>query len=172
MKNAKIDLVTIDEARFIEACRLYSMWLKLFNAIKSQTSRGINMPDIISEQMVCYALNLKWNKGRGGDASDENGALIEIKATSNYDSDLTSFSPQTHFDRLIFFRLNQENDTADIYDLGLTGDTIGNLKANKTQSVSMQQRQGRRPHISLIEYIKENNIQKLCTIDIMAHEII
>ena len=36
MKNEKIDLVTIDEARFIEACRLYSMWLKLFNAIKSQ----------------------------------------------------------------------------------------------------------------------------------------
>lgn len=173
MKKAKINFVEIDDVRFVEVCRLYFMWKDLNNAIKSQVSRGINIPDMISEQMVCYALNLKWNKGgKSGDATDEKGSLIEIKATSNYDRDVSSFSPKTHFDRLIFFRLNQKENIADIYDLGLNGDSFKTLKVNSSESVETQQKMKRRPRLSLIEYIKQNNIKKLCSIDIVARKIL
>ncbi|TWO18037.1 Bsp6I family restriction endonuclease [Campylobacter hyointestinalis] len=37
---AKVDFVKIDEARFVEVCRLYFIWKDLNNSIKSWTSRG------------------------------------------------------------------------------------------------------------------------------------
>lgn len=173
MSKIKVDYVVIDNARFLEVCRLYHMWKDLNLSIKTWSSRGINLPDVISEQMVCYALDLLWNKGSvGGDATDKNGSLIEIKATSNYDSDLTSFSPKTKFDRLIFFRLDQRQNFADIYDMGINGESLKTLKTNKTQSVLDQQNQGRRPRLRLIETIKELNLKPLCRIDIIGRQII
>lgn len=173
VRTATVDYVTIDNARFVETCRLYFHWQQLNNAIKTQTSRGINIPDVITEQMVCWALGLRWNRGSvGGDATDDNGSLIEIKATSNYDSDLSSFSPKTNFDRLIFYRLNQTENIADIYDLELNGDRFSALRVNNTQTVADQQRSGRRPRLSLIDYINEQQIAPICRIDIVARTII
>ena len=37
-------------------------WKDLNTYVKSLVSRGINMPDAISEPMGCYCLNLLWNK--------------------------------------------------------------------------------------------------------------
>lgn len=168
-RKVTVNYVVIDDARFVEACRLYFLWKDLNNAIKTQTSRGINIPDVITEQMVCWALDLRWNRGSvGGDATDNAGSLIEIKATSNYNRDLSSFSPNTHFDRLIFFRLNQSANTADIYDLGLNGNSFQALRVNNTQTVAAQQRLGRRPRLSLIDYINAQQIAPICQIDIVA----
>lgn len=173
MAKVKVDFAKIDEARFVEVCRLYFMWKDLNNSIKSWTSRGINIPDVISEQMVCFALNLLWNKGnKGGDATDENGALIEIKATSNYDSDLSSFSPKTKFDRLLFFRLDMQQNIADIYDMGFDGNSFKKLKVNQTETVADHQASGRRPRLQLIQVINEFNIKPLCRIDIVGRSII
>lgn len=167
----KVDYVIIDDERFIEAIRLYFKWKDLNTAIKREVTRGINIPDLISEQITCYAMNLKWNRGTKGDATDENGSLIEIKATSNFNSDLSSFSPNTVFDRLIFFRLNTDNDSVLLYDLGINADSFIKLSVNNTQTVADQQTQKRRPRLSLIKYIEINKIKPKCKVDLISRNI-
>ena len=55
-------LIKIDEPRIQEACNAYFKWKDLNTYVKSLVSRGINMPDAISEPMGCYCLDLLWNK--------------------------------------------------------------------------------------------------------------
>lgn len=141
----------------------YQNW-KALNLIIGQdmASRKVNFPEALSENIACTALGLTRNMtGVTGDATDANGNLVEIKASANFNSDLSSFSPTTYFDRLVFVRLNLEADEAYIYDLGLTGKQFGTLPVNKTQLVSDHQSQGRRPRLSLIRYIDSNNIQPI-----------
>lgn len=138
----------------------YQNW-KALNLIIEQNidSRKVNFPEALSENIACTALGLTRNMtGVTGDATDKNGNLVEIKASANFYKDLSSFSPSTHFDRLVFVRLNLETDEAYIYDLGLTGGQFGNLQVNKTQLVRDHQAQGRRPRLSLIEYIENHQI--------------
>lgn len=153
-------------------CDLYLSWKSLNSGIKSFNSRGVNLPDAISESMVCYALGFKRNCGASGDATDEDGKLVEIKASSNYGNDLSSFSPNTKFDRLFFLQLNQEKDEAEIYDLCLNSNTFKELGVNKMQSVNDQQLEGRRPRLSLYKtIIVQQNLQPCCTIDIVNKKI-
>lgn len=154
-----VTLSTIKEA--------YHNWKEL-NRLMSENlgSRKVNLPEGISENIACYALNLTRNMDSTGDARDSEGNLIEIKATSNFDDDLSSFSPKTKFDRLIFVRLNLNNDQAYIYDLYLNGTEFQSLKVNKTETVGDHQRAGRRPRLSLIQYINEKNIKEITVIDL------
>ena len=57
---------------------------------------------------------------------------------------------------------------ADIYDLGLNGSSFQALNVNSTQTVADQQRSGRRPRLSLIDYINAQQIQPICRLDITA----
>ena len=98
-------LIKIDEPRIQETCDAYFKWKDLNTYVKSLVSRGINMPDAISEPMGCYCLNLLWNKSSGGDAKSLDGRKIEFKATSNYEYDLSSFGPKCDFDDLVFSSL-------------------------------------------------------------------
>ena len=115
---AKVDLVEIDAARINDVCDSYFKWKDLNNSLRNYVSRGINFPETISEPMGCYALGYLWNKGSGGDAEDRSGKKIEMKATSNFDSDLTSFGPKCDFDNLVFLRLDYNNNKLYIYDTG------------------------------------------------------
>ena len=58
-------LIKIDEPRIQETCDAFFKWKDLNTYVKSLVSRGINMPDAISEPMGCYCLNLLWNKKSG-----------------------------------------------------------------------------------------------------------
>lgn len=55
-------LIKIDEPRIQQTCDAYFKWKDLNTYVKSLVSRGINMPDAISEPMGCYCLDLLWNK--------------------------------------------------------------------------------------------------------------
>lgn len=102
-----------------------------------------------------------------------NGEIIEMKATSNFDRDLTSFGPTTNFDRLYFLRLNQANNLLHIYDLGLTGETLGDVQANSKQTVREQQLQGRRPRLRIISQIIEpQDLQPTVIFDIRTMQVI
>ncbi|ECL4284516.1 Bsp6I family restriction endonuclease [Campylobacter jejuni] len=154
------------EKDFDLICKIYIQWKELNNNIKKFSSRGVNFPDCISEPIVCYVLNYNWNNNNEtGDATSDSGELIEIKATSNFDSDLSSFSPNTKFDKLIFVRLDQERDLAYIYDLELNFEQFQILKVNKKETVLDQQKQNRRPRLSLIQYIEKEKIEPLYYVD-------
>jgi transcriptional regulator with XRE-family HTH domain len=145
----------------------YQSWKSLNEIISNQMdSRKVNLPEAISENIACHALGYTRNMTNTGDATDKFGNLIEVKATANFHDDLSSFSPDTHFDKLIFVRLNLETDQAFIYDLGLNGKQFGELSVNRTETVADHQKQGRRPRLSLIKYIESKNIQPVKIVDL------
>lgn len=169
---AKIDLVEIDAARINDVCDSYFKWKDLNNSLKNYVSRGINFPETISEPMGCYALDYLWNKGSGGDAQDREGRKIEMKATSNFNSDLTSFGPKCDFEYLVFLRLDYNNNKLYIYDTGIDAEELKTLPANKKETVGEQQAQKRRPHISIIEtVINDRGLQPTCIFNIRRAEV-
>lgn len=150
----------------------YHHWKTLNEELKIFASRTVNFPEAISEALVCYKLGYHWhNKANTKDVGDAtfNGKLVEIKATSNFDKDLTSFSPDTKFDILIFARLNLQDDKLYIYDLNLSFSQFQQLKVNKTQTIFQQQQNGRRPRLRIIEnMIIPNNLQPVAIMDLKA----
>lgn len=167
--------IQIDEPRFRAAREAYFKWKDLNTYLKSVDSRGLNMPDTISEVLGCYCLGFLWNRGKAvGDATNpRTGEKIEFKATSNYNYDLTSFGPVTTFDNLYFLRFDLENNHLFIYDLQMNGQEIGNVMANQRETVRDQQLQGRRPHVRIIDtIIKPNNLFPITVFDILnGHEV-
>ena len=161
--------IKIDDARIDETCSAYFKWKDLNTYISNNSHRGINMPDAISEPMGCYCLDLLWNRGKEvGDATNpQTGEKIEFKATSRFEGDLSSFGPKCKFDDLVFLRFKLDDNLLYVYDLKINSDEFGTYPANKTQTISDQKEQGRRPHVSLYElFVKGNNLKPDVIFDI------
>lgn len=161
----------VSKEMFEKVVDLYFLWKQLNMGMKDLGPRGVNFPDAISEIMVCYAMGFEWNRESSGDATDKNGRLVEIKATSNYDSDLSSFSPNTSFSALYFLRLDRDADVAEIYDMNMDFRSFQKLRVNQKESVEVQQKSGRRPRLSLIKVIEREGIKPKCRIDIEAKSV-
>lgn len=168
----KLDLVEVDKARFLDAVEMYFLWKELDQRIRSSATRGINFPETISEALACYSLGFKWNKGSGGDAFNEN-KIIEFKATSNWDRDMTSFSPSEMFDNLFFLRLDKKNDELYIYDTGLNSEKLKQIQINKKETLVQQQEAGRRPRFSVINFIIEpQKLEPMIKINIREKKVV
>ena len=108
------DLITVDEHRIQTTIDVYFQWKTLDIMLSTLSTRGINFPSEISENIVCYTCGYFLNKGSSGDAIDPNGnRIIEIKGSSS--TGPSSFSPSERFDELVFVKLNKQNDTLLIY---------------------------------------------------------
>lgn len=149
-------LIKIDEPRIQETCDAFFKWKDLNTYVKSLVSRGINMPDAISEPMGCYCLDLLWNKTTGGDAYSQDGKKkYEFKATSNFAYDLSSFGPKCDFDDLIFLRFDLDFNMLFVYDTGIDSEELKKIPVSRTATVGDYQEAGKRPHIRIIESIIE-----------------
>ena len=174
MKKIKVERVKIDNARIINACRAYSKWKELNYIVQQESTRGINMPDVISEIMGCWCYDFLWNRGdEPGDAYDpETDRKIEFKATSRFEGDLSSFGPETTFDNLMFLRFDTSRDLLYIYDLHINSTEFEAYPANKTQTIGEQKRQKRRPHVSLLDlFVTPKALEPDVVFDIVAREI-
>lgn len=166
-------LIKIDEPRIQETCDAYFKWKDLNTYVKSLVSRGINMPDAISEPMGCYCLNLLWNKSSGGDAKTLDGKKIEFKATSNYNYDLSSFGPRCEFDNLVFLRFDLNSNMLYVYDTGVNSEELKKIPVSKTSTVGDYQKAGKRPHIRIIEaIIDKKGLQPTVTFNIRKGQIV
>lgn len=175
MVYKKFGKIKIDDARIDATCDAYFKWKDLNTYVKNNSTRGINMPDVISEPMACYCLGLEWNRGNEvGDAYDpKTGKRIELKATSRFDGDLSSFGPKEQFDDLYFLRFKLDDNLLYIYHLNIDYEELGEYPANKTQSIKEQRDQGRRPHISLQKlFVDANNLKPDVIFDIRRCKII
>ena len=86
------DLITVDEHRIQTTIDVYFQWKTLDIMLSTLSTRGINFPSEISENIVCYICGYWLNKGSAGDAIDPNGnRIIEIKGSSS--TGPSSFSP-------------------------------------------------------------------------------
>ena len=167
--------IQIDDARIDETCNAYFKWKDLNTYIKSNSRRGINMPDAISEPMGCYCLGFEWNRGdEVGDATDpRDGRKIEYKATSRFEGDLSSFGPKCQFDDLVYLRFNLDENKLYIYDLHVNSEEFGRLPANATQTIQEQKDQKRRPHVSLQElFVNAKNLEPDVIFDIRRCRIV
>lgn len=138
-KNSKFNLVEVDKSRFNDAIKAYFLWKELDTIIRTSHTRGVNIPETITETLLCYVTGYKLNKGSAGDAYDESeNRIIEIKATSNFDRDTTSFSPKEDFDELHFVRLDKREDVLYFYNLDMNSEDLKNIKVNSTETLGEQ----------------------------------
>ena len=166
-------LIKIDEPRIQQTCDAYFKWKDLNTYVKSLISRGINMPDAISEPMGCYCLNLLWNKSTGGDAKTIDGKKIEFKATSNFTYDLSSFGPKCEFDDLVFLRFDLDLNMLFVYDTGVNSEELKKIHVSKTATVEDYQKMGKRPHIRIIEtIINKRGLEPTVIFDIRRGRIV
>lgn len=149
----------IDDNYWENTKKAYFSWVKLNEALQAIGSRKANFPSGISEAVVGHVYGYEIIVGRAGDLYDPvNNKIIEVKASSNYNRDLTSFSPSEFYDNLIFVRYNEKRQTLEIYNLNRNRDEIDKIPVNLTETYQDQREQGRRPRFSIIKQIieKEN----------------
>ncbi|SLN04396.1 hypothetical protein FM106_28020 [Brachybacterium faecium] len=167
------DFVKMDKSRFNDAVKAYFLWKELNSLIKNSHNRGINFPETISETLLCSVMDFELNRGTGGDARNpKTQEIIEAKATSNWDKDLTSFSPSESFDLLYFIRLNQREDTVYFYNTGINSSELKSIQVSKKQTLGQQQDQGKRPRFSVIsKIIEQKKIEPIANINLRTKKI-
>ena len=160
-------LTKITQERFEKTIELYFKWKDLNSGIKEVYTRGVNLPEAITEPICCYANGYLLSLGEGSeDAVDPaTNKQVQIKASSNFNSDLTSFGPKSHFDLLHFVRLNSNEDIMYLYDIPL--ENLYHIKMNANETFAQQQAQNRRPRFSIIkQYIEKQNITHYAYVDL------
>jgi hypothetical protein len=133
---------------------LYHDWKKLNDRLKAISTRGINLPETISENAFCIffkdchrVIKLKKGKCSYDVINTKTGKRIQIKASS-VGSDLTSFGPRSEWDELFFLDFSKGNGLFKAYKI--EPEWIYKHKVNKNQTFEDQQKQGRRPRFSII----------------------
>jgi len=159
IKGKKIEAeITIKEKGDRELLkRLYSDWNKLNKELKAISTRGINLPETISENAFALffpdcmrVVGLKGMKCSFDCINIKTGSRIQIKATS-ITSDLTTFGPRSEWDELFFLDFSASDGSFKAYKI--EPDWIYKHMVNKKQSFKDQQKQGRRPRFSIIDNI-------------------
>lgn len=163
----------ITEERFEKVIELYFMWKNLNLGIKENYTRGVNLPEAITEPICCYVNNFFLSTGEGSEDAviPQTGDLVQIKATSNFNSDLTSFGPRSNFRYLHFVRLNQDEDRMYLYDIPV--ENLRQVRVNCSETFEDQQLQNRRPRFSIIDkYINPYGIQPYAVVDLRTRQIL
>ena len=162
-----MSLHKISQEHFNRVCDLYFIWKMLNSGIKENYTRGVNLPEAITEPICCYVNEFLLSLGEGSeDAVDpKNNNEIQIKATSNWNRDLTSFGPKSQFTELHFVRLNQSEDKMYLYNIPIIN--LKNVMVNANETFEQQQNNNRRPRFSIIDkYIKPFDIHPYAVVDL------
>jgi len=144
---------------------LWNLWCELSYKLKKysgEKARKINLPEFISEGCWCILTgSVRIIKPSSADTYNlETQRAEQIKA-SIIENDLTSFGPNSKWDDLYFLDFSRLNGTFDVYKIpsNLLKSEILNRK--KGETFEYQQRQGRRPRLSLKEFIQKYGISPL-----------
>ncbi|MGA2130447.1 MAG: Bsp6I family type II restriction endonuclease [Candidatus Pacearchaeota archaeon] len=136
---------------------LYSDWKKLNDRLKAISTRGINIPEAITENAFALffpdcirVVSLKGMKCSFDCINTKTGSRIQIKASS-IASDLTSFGPRSEWDELFFLDFSAGNGSFKVYKI--EPDWVYKHNVNRNQTFEQQQAQGKRPRFSITENI-------------------
>lgn len=151
--------------------KYYYSWKALNEVNVAFDMRRANLPEMLSEGLASMLFgwvrtNASTIIGCPSSSCDlidlERGKLIQLKGCSTAkgkSAGPTSFGPRSEFDELIFMHLDCETDTAHFYYLD--ADTYKDWKVNRTETIGDQQAQGRRPRVTILPKILENDIQPI-----------
>ncbi|MDQ0567493.1 Bsp6I family type II restriction endonuclease [Mycoplasma yeatsii] len=163
-------LKTITKEKYDEIISLYPLWKELNKKIKISYTRGVNFHEIFSEFIVCHINDYQISHNEGSeDAISKEGLKIQIKSSSNYNTDLTSFGPRSEFDILEFARLNQQNDLLYLYKIPIQN--LKNIEVKQGQTFAQQQEEKRRPRFSIIsKIIEKENLKPYAKVNMITGE--
>lgn len=149
-------LKEITKEKYNEMTTLYPLWKELNKKIKISYTRGINFHEIFSEFIVCYINGYQVSHNGGyEDAISREGLKVQIKSSSNYKTDLTSFGPRSEFEILEFARLDQDNDLLYLYKIPVKN--LKSIEVKQSETFEQQQKWKRRPRFSIISKIIEKD---------------
>ena len=154
---ANVSLFNQSESR--DLVTIYQSWRTLCQSLEQIGARAVNLPEGLSEGAFATAKGF-WRctgsisgANSSFDCYDPAGTRghnrIQLKACSVV-PDLTSFGPNSKWDRIFFadfYRNGHWDKTFDIYELNT--DDIYNIRVNSHQTFAEQQSQGRRPRFSI-----------------------
>ncbi|WP_369085825.1 Bsp6I family restriction endonuclease [Metamycoplasma spumans] len=167
-----IKKINIKNNENIQIFDIYFRWKELNLMIKSYYTRGLNLHEIITETLCCIINDYKLMASKGGseDAISKDNRKVQIKATSNFYDDLTSFGPRSEFDILEFMRLDIENDRFYCYRIDIN--YLNNILVNHNLSFNEQKKFGKRPRFSIIKsIINKNNLKEYAIIDMNSGDV-
>jgi len=165
----EVELMHFDKADSARLKKLFEAWRNLTIGMKEFRSRGVNIPEGLSEVAFCIfsgSSRLISLKGPASSSFDtfnlRTGRAEQIKACS-VEGDLTSFGPKSKWDDLYFvdFYNNGLIDGAfDVYQI--KNKMLDYVSMNKEQKFAEQQLEKRRPRFSIKkEIIKRYNIKPM-----------
>lgn len=151
----------IDEKKLLSVLEAYFSWKETSIKLKGLNGRGANFPEAVSERIVCYVNGFSLATDEGSyDALSSDGKTVQIKATSRFNDDLTSFGPKSEFDDLHFARFDLDKDEVWLYDVPKKGLDVIVLNKEKNETFIQQQEQGRRPRLSIIkEFVEKSQLE-------------
>lgn len=138
---------------------IYDGWRILCDNLNALNARSVNLPEGLSE--ISFAIAKKMWRTTGSitganssfDCYDPNNGRyrnrIQVKACSVL-PDLTSFGPNSVWDRIFFVDFYREglwDRTFDVYEIN--NEDVDSFPVNATQTMSEQRAQGRRPRFSI-----------------------
>lgn len=150
---------------------IYNSWKDLNFCLRGIGSRGVNIPEGLTEGLFCYltgayrtnnlnitGCNTSFDCYLPSITPNQLGTRYQIKACSVI-PDLTSFGPHSIWDKLIFIDFSDPDGNFSMYEI--PSNIIYNYVVNtrRNQTFVMQQQQGRRPRLSLYRIVIDNNIQ-------------
>lgn len=172
-------LTKITKKRYQKVCDLYFLWKELNSKIKEDYSRGINLPEALTEPICCYVNDFllstpdkeeKENSGSEDAINPRTHEQVQIKASSNWNRDLTSFGPRSNFSSLHFVRLEQSEDKMYLYEIPV--ENLKDVQVNKKETYGQQQKDNKRPRFSVIKkYIVPDEIEPYAVVDLETTEI-
>ncbi len=152
----EVEVMAFDDADRHSIREMYNSWRKLTEMLKAFHSRGINLPEGISESAFCIEMNTVRTTSsiQGANSSWDCYDLdrdkrIQVKACSVL-PDLTSFGPNSQWDEIYFldfYREGRWDGTFGIYQIDTQ--MIYSHQVNRSQTFAEQQAQGRRPRFSI-----------------------
>lgn len=151
----------------------YWPWNTALNEVP-WSQRGANIPEALTEAIVCMCIKGKLIKSGMGDILIPGSKIGEVKATSKTDGDLTSFSPSELFDKLYFVIADPKNSHIyAVYDLRMNRKDIEKIQVSNSETFRDQANQGRRPRFSIIEkVIKAQKLSPTWLVDVKKHQVL
>lgn len=167
----KKGLYKVNKNDYMRILDAYKTWKKFDEMMREYSSRGVNFHEGISETIVCYVNDFYHSVGKGSeDAVTNNEELVQVKASSNFNEDLTSFGPTSKFDFLHFARLDKEEDKLYLYDIPIK--ELYEVPVNKNETFKDKQLKGQRPRFSIIKkYLSEDKEKPYAIVDLNTGNI-
>ncbi len=170
-QEKKVEIQIFEKSDAKQLYRMWKLFLKFRDLSRKYKGRSPNMPEVVSEGAWCLLTgSVRVLSGSSIDTYNEKTQQGEqIKATI-VENDLTSFSPSARWDKLYFLDFSRLDGSFDVYEI--PDKELYEWKVNRNQTFRDQQKQGRRPRLSLKELINKYGIKPIhAKVDILLKTI-